>query len=155
MFTSYFAQLRNIDQEEHVPVSICRKPPEWYKGKVLYQTAMPLREYDGKYKVISNDNYRLAKGMVVVISELPISKYSVKLLAPMSKSFGDYLKDRNFDKFAKRYREEVLHRLDAKAIAEVLGNNAVLLCHEADEEECHRSLARQWFNENGVECTIF
>ena len=152
MYTSYFGNLRNLPTDVR-QVSICRNPPEWFKGDVLYQTAMPLREYDGNNPVISTDEYRTRHGMVVVLSTKPLTKYSMKLLSPMSKTFNKYLKDRNFFEFAEKYKEEVLWRLDAKRIVAELGENSCMLCFEVDDLECHRSIVREWFNKNNVECS--
>lgn len=154
MLTSYFGKLRKIPEDIN-KISICRNPPTWFKGKILYQTAMPVSQYDNRYKIISNDNYRTSKGMVVVISDEPLNKYSLKLLAPMSKSFNDYKADNDFDKFAKRYKEEVLWRLDANKVVEAIGENSCLLCFEVDDSECHRSIVKEWLNKKGVKCEEF
>jgi hypothetical protein len=45
-----------------------------------------------------------------------------------------------------------LEALDARALADELGDNAVLLCWEAPGYRCHRRLVAEWFEaELGVE----
>lgn len=45
-----------------------------------------------------------------------------------------------------------LKKLDARAIYEQLGDNAVLLCYETHNDWCHRRLVAEWFeSELGIE----
>lgn len=55
IYTSYFAQLRNLPKET-TPVSICAKAPEWYKG-LRYKRLAP--DYDTlmSYKKTHDSGY--------------------------------------------------------------------------------------------------
>ncbi|MDF0591721.1 DUF488 family protein, N3 subclade [Candidatus Methanocrinis natronophilus] len=49
--------------------------------------------------------------------------------------------------YSRRYREEVLSRLDPAAVYADLGEDAVLLCWERAGAFCHRRLVAEWLEE--------
>jgi uncharacterized protein (DUF488 family) len=51
-------------------------------------------------------------------------------------------------KFTKRYTEETLSQLDPRKVYADLGEDAVLLCHEAAGKFCHRRLVAAWLEDN-------
>jgi len=58
--------------------------------------------------------------------------------------------------YTKRYIEETLSRLDPRKIYHDLGEDAVLLCHEAPGKFCHRRLVAAWLEDNlGIEVPEF
>lgn len=84
---------------------------------------------------------------------VPYVEHRIAALAP-SQSILDTLPDT--DTYTKRYREEVLSRLDPKKIyeeeiahfANLLGKKkVVLLCYESAEKFCHRHLVADWLND--------
>jgi hypothetical protein len=50
-------------------------------------------------------------------------------------------------RFTKRYIEETLSELDPRRIYDDLGEDAVLLCHEASGKFCHRRLVAAWLED--------
>lgn len=151
VYTSYFGNLRNIPEGVE-QISIARNAAAWFNGKVLYQTTIPKREYNGEHR-ISNINFENRRGQVIILTEKPVNKYSIKLLAPMSKAFGDYLETRDEEKFKKAYREEVLDRLDQHRILSYFKGDVCFICHEVPGDVCHRHYGADWFGEAGVEVT--
>lgn len=51
------------------------------------------------------------------------------------------------EEYTRRYREEVLSKLDPAAVRADLGEDAVLLCWENSGVFCHRRLVAEWFEE--------
>ena len=49
--------------------------------------------------------------------------------------------------YTRRYREEVLSKLDPAAVRADLGEDAVLLCWERAGAFCHRRLVAEWLEE--------
>ena len=49
--------------------------------------------------------------------------------------------------YIRRYREEVLSKLDPGKVYADLGEDAVLLCWENSGAFCHRRLVAEWFEE--------
>jgi len=68
-------------------------------------------------------------------------------LAPSTSSFYD-IKSEKIDKkeYEKRYREEILAKLDAQQVHNMFKNN-VLLCWEKSGEFCHRHIVSAWIKE--------
>lgn len=55
------------------------------------------------------------------------------------------------DEYEKRYREDVLSKLDPQHVYNMFKNN-VLLCWENPGEFCHRRIVAKWIKENlGIE----
>lgn len=54
----------------------------------------------------------------------------------------------------KEYRKQYIKQLKELDVHEVyeLLDNKVLLCYEKDDQHCHRSIVREWFNRNGYIC---
>ena len=53
--------------------------------------------------------------------------------------------------YVERYREETLAGLDAKELADELGDGSILLCFEPPERFCHRMVVAEWFKSAGVD----
>ena len=59
------------------------------------------------------------------------------------------------DEFAREYRWRVLSKLNPVLVAEELGADATLLCHEKDDKFCHRHVVAVWFTEHGIPVTEY
>lgn len=70
--------------------------------------------------------------------------FSYKKLAPS----WDLVKIKDENIYTKRYKKEVLDRLDPFQVYKDLGENAVLLCWEKPGDFCHRRLVAEWLEEN-------
>lgn len=51
------------------------------------------------------------------------------------------------EEYTRRYRAEVLSKLDPATVRADLGEDAVLLCWENSGAFCHRRLVAEWFEE--------
>lgn len=77
----------------------------------------------------------------------------VKRLAPRY----DMLRIEDEEEYTRRYREEILERLDYGSVVRELNDIArvegrksvVLLCYEKPPKFCHRSLVAEWINARG------
>jgi hypothetical protein len=65
-----------------------------------------------------------------------------KSLAPS----WELVRIKDTEEYTRRYREEVLNRLDPKKVYKDLGD-AILLCWEKPGEFCHRRLVAEWLEE--------
>ena len=55
IYTSYFAKLKSLP-EDLVPISICGKVPDWYKG-LQYKKLAPKYDFFMKWKETHDDDY--------------------------------------------------------------------------------------------------
>lgn len=68
MYTSYFAQLRNLS-DDVVPVAICGKAPEWYPG-LQYKKLAPRYGFFMEWKRNHDNNYYIKHFNEEVLSTL-------------------------------------------------------------------------------------
>jgi hypothetical protein len=66
-----------------------------------------------------------------------------KVLAPS----WELIRIKGTEEYTRRYRNEVLNRLDPKKVYKDLGDDAILLCWEKPGEFCHRRLVAKWLEE--------
>lgn len=84
---------------------------------------------------------------------------SLKQLAPTYSIFNEkpFVKER----YAKRYRDEVLSKVDPYWVIQTLeqigrGRDVALCCFEKPDEFCHRKLIAKWLREStGIDVTEF
>jgi uncharacterized protein (DUF488 family) len=57
------------------------------------------------------------------------------------------IKEPNAKVYTRRYYEEVLDKLDPRVVVEEIGENAILLCWEWDQEFCHRHIVADWLRD--------
>jgi uncharacterized protein (DUF488 family) len=67
-----------------------------------------------------------------------------KKLAPKYWFFQKYKEDNDWDYYKECYYKEVLDLLDPKQVYEELGEDAVILCWEGKDKNCHRHLVAKW-----------
>lgn len=106
------------------------------------------------------------KGNVAIISISRVTYNTFKVdgylgeLAPSSRLLADYRGGKvNWDEYTERFKEETLDYVDARDIVRRINeiaygkDNAVLMCYESPEKNCHRHLVSDWLNSYGVECS--
>ncbi len=71
-----------------------------------------------------------------------------KKLAPRWACYSKYVIDKDEYSYTETYTREVLDRLDPHEVLNALGESAVLLCYEEDDEFCHRKLVAKWLTEH-------
>lgn len=78
-----------------------------------------------------------------------------KRLAPSYQALAEFKLTGDAQKFTEEYREDVLSRMDAEALAGELQamvptQDVLLVCFEKQGDFCHRHLVADWFRQNGV-----
>lgn len=124
IYTSYFANIRNLP-ENVIPVAICGKSPDGYKG-LEYKKLAPKYWFFKEWKENHDDNFYIENFNREVLSTLSIQSVLYDLIN-LLKSNG-YVQD-TYD--------------------------ICLVCYEKPEDFCHRHLVAQWFKSNGINCTEF
>ena len=122
IYTSYFANLKKLPKDI-IPISICGKAPNWYKG-IQYKILAPKWEFFKlwKYKTYGfeqyyqNNDYYIKKFYELVLNKL------------------DY--------------KTVINRLSQLSD----GKDVALICYEKPSDFCHRHLVAEWLISNGAEC---
>ena len=118
IYTTYFAQLRKLP-ESMIPISICIKCPDWFKG-IQYKKLAPKYDFFQEWRQ-DRDN------------EKYILNFDEKVLKNLNPD----------DVVSELYKladiqEEWKNKYDI-----------VLVCYEKPEEFCHRHLVADWLNEHG------
>ena len=130
MKTSYYANLKSIDQQQYIPVAISGD-----EGKLVGFEGRARRDLSPYYF------FKKWKEKEVEIE----NAYEDKSL---SKEEYRKLKKTNEDAYIKKFYQSVLKPLDPKAVYKDLGENAILLCFETPTEFCHRFLIAGWLELN-------
>ena len=129
IYTSYFAKLQSLP-ENIIPISICGKAPDWYKG-LQYKKLAPKYDFFVKWKENHDNDYYIKHFQNEVLDTLDVIKtlHELHLLLP----------------------DEI--KLD---IQSSIWNNSdyhiALVCYERPDDFCHRHLVAAWLNTNGFEC---
>lgn len=129
IYTTYFAQLRNLPPNI-IPVSICGKAPEWYRG-VQYKKLAPKYDFFMEWKRTHDNDYYIKHFNDEVLSPLSI----IRVLTELQCSIPEEVKVKMQSPF---YDNQEWH--------------IALVCYEKPDEFCHRHLVSNWIHENGFEC---
>ena len=126
MKTSYYANLKNIDQQHFAPVAISGD-----EGKLVGFVGKARRDLSPYtfFRKWKEKEVEIQKG------------FEDKII---SKEEYQKLKKANEDSYIEKFYQKVLKPLNSKAVYEDLGKNAVLLCFEKPTEFCHRFLVAGW-----------
>lgn len=118
IYTTYFAQLRKLP-DFIIPISICGKCPEWFKG-IEYKKLAPKYGFFQEWKK-DHDNEKYIKCFnEQVLNGLDADKVVDEL----------YEKAGICEDLRDKYK-------------------IVLVCYEEPEDFCHRHLVADWLIENG------
>ena len=71
IYTSYFAKLKSLP-EDVIPISICGKAPEWYKG-LQYKKLAPKYDFFMKWKENHDNNYYIEHFQSDVLDKLSVT----------------------------------------------------------------------------------
>ena len=82
IYTSYFAKLKSLP-DNIVPISICAKAPDWYKGP-QYKKLAPKYDFFMKWKENHDNDYYIEHFQKEVLDYLNITKtlHELHLLLP-------------------------------------------------------------------------
>lgn len=134
IYTSYFANLRKLP-EHIVPISICGKAPDWYKG-LQYKKLAPKYDFFMEWKKSRDNDYYIKCFNEQVLDKLDYS-HVYDDLCDLSEEFVNALPE---DDIRKQHQELNF----PYAIA--------LICYEKPTDFCHRHLVADWFNKNKILC---
>ncbi len=128
IYTSYFAKLKSLP-DNVVPVSICGKVPDWYKG-LQYKKLAPKYGFFMEWKENRNNEYYI-------------------------KCYKEQVTDRLNPKSVVEELDDLLLssvsgidcKIDSMAVPQI-----ALICYEKPTDFCHRHLVAEWLNQNGFKC---
>lgn len=129
IYTSYFAKLKSLP-ENVIPISICGKAPDWYKG-LQYKKLAPKYDFFMKWKENHDNDYYVEHFQKEVLDTLDVIRtlHELHLLLP--------------------------YEVKVDIQSSVWSNpdwHIALICYEKPSDFCHRHLVADWLNKNGVKC---
>jgi uncharacterized protein (DUF488 family) len=124
IYTSYFAKLRKLPPDI-IPISICGKAPEWYKG-LQYKKLAPKYGFFMEWKKNHDNNYYIEHFQKEVLDTLDANKVVDELDSLIIKN-----------------------KIDRE------GKDIALICYEKPSDFCHRHLVANWLKKNGYCCEEF
>ncbi len=126
IYTSYFGQLKNLPCNI-IPISICAKQPDWYKG-LQYKKLAPKYKFFMEWKQNHDNDFYIKHFNEEVLSQLNYQTVlkELQILA----GFGEY-----------------------QCIQNDLNWHIALICYEKPFDFCHRHLVADWLSKNGIKCT--
>ena len=129
IYTSYFARLRSMP-ETVIPVSICKKEPNWYSG-AQYKKLAPTFECLNNYKQSNNKEEFVERYKREILDRQNVNQVILEL-------------------YASALGEDAVH---GKSIEELMNvYDIALLCYEKPADFCHRKLVSAWLGLNGIGC---
>lgn len=128
IYTSYFAKLKSLP-DNIIPISICGKAPDWYKG-LQYKKLAPKYDFFMEFKRNHDvDHY------VKCFNEHVLDKLNAK----------DVIK--KLDDLLLCMTTSIDCKVDTIKVPEI-----ALICYEKPPNFCHRHLVAEWLRRNGFEC---
>lgn len=129
IYTTYFAQLRNLPGNI-IPVSICGKAPEWYKG-LQYKKLAPKYDFFMEWKKTHDNAYYVERFNAEVLAPLT----ALRVVTELQTLLPEEVKAAMHSPF---YSHPDVH--------------IALVCYEKPGDFCHRNVVSQWLCDNGFEC---
>lgn len=117
IYTSYFANLRNLPKDI-IPISICGKAPDWYKG-LQYKKLAPKYGFFMEWKQNHDNNYYIEHFQNEVLDNLNISDVITQLYT--------LSKDKDIALICYEKPTDFCHR---HLVAEWIRNVGLLKCEE-------------------------
>lgn len=128
IYTSYFAKLRSLP-DNVIPISICGKAPDWYKG-LQYKKLAPKYDFFMKWKENHDNDY-----YVKCFNEQVLDKLNAERVV------------KELDNLLLNQTTTIGYNGDLKEVPRI-----ALICYEKPSDFCHRHLVADWLNKNGFEC---
>ena len=121
IYTTYFAKLKSLPKDV-IPISICAKAPEWYKG-LQYKKLAPKYDFFKKWKETHDNDYYIQCFSEQILAQFQgASEVVSELYELVYKNTGNYPK------------------------------NIALVCYEKPSDFCHRHVVADWLKKQGYEC---
>lgn len=134
IYTSYFAKLKSLP-ENIIPISICAKAPDWYKG-LQYKKLAPKYDFFMEWKKNHDNDYYIKCFNEQVLNKLDYF-HVYDDLYDLAEEFVNTLPE---DDIRKQHQNLGFPYVIA------------LICYEKPSDFCHRHLIADWFNKNGILC---
>jgi hypothetical protein len=131
IYTSYFAKLKSLP-DNIIPISICGKAPDWYKG-LQYKKLAPKYDFFMKWKENHDNDY-----YVKCFNEQVLDKLNAERVV------------KELDNLLLNQTTTIGYNGDLKEVPRI-----ALICYEKPSDFCHRHLVADWLNKNGFECEEF
>ena len=128
IYTSYFANLRKLP-ENIIPISICGKAPDWYKG-LQYKKLAPKYDFFMEWKKNHDNDYYIKCFKEQVLDKLNVD---------------DVVKE--LDSLLIDVTTTLNYKVDSMLVPRI-----ALVCYEKPSDFCHRHLVADWFNKNLIAC---
>ena len=131
IYTSYFAKLKQIEELNIIPVSICGRCPNWYKGN-QYKKLAPNYKFFMEWKQNQDNDFYVEhfqkeildnRNITIVLQDL-FNFFSTDQQEVIKNSHTPYWMNNNF--------------------------NIALICYEKPSDFCHRHLVADWMTKNGI-----
>lgn len=130
IYTSYFAKLKSLPGNI-IPISICAKAPDWYKG-LQYKKLAPKYDFFMEWKRTHNNDYYIKCFKEQVVDKLNVYKTVYELY----EKIGIYLDEEGIGFSSESSNEK----------------HICLICYEKPLDFCHRHLVAKWLNDNDFKC---
>lgn len=138
IYTSYFANIKNL-KENYIPIAICGKSPEDYKG-LEYKKLAPKWKFFKEWKENKNNDFYIEH----------FNEEVLKNLNPY-----DVIEDlENLIKNSTIYDDNL--KIFLEIVNCMIWDNPhihiVLICYEKPNDFCHRHLVSKWLKDNNIKC---
>lgn len=132
IYTSYFAKLKSLPYNI-VPISICGKAPDWYKG-LQYKKLAPKYDFFMKWKENHDNDYYIKCFNEQVLNSLDVYEVIDSLYSLLTDEEKMLIEMTNCPPWSNPYV------------------NIALICYEKPSDFCHRHLVADWLNNNDINC---
>lgn len=129
IYTSYFAKINKLPSNI-IPISICAKAPDWYKG-LQYKKLAPKYDFFMEWKKNHDNDYYIERFQNEVLNTLN----PLRVLTELQIKIPDDIKIQMQSPFYSNHEWHV-----------------ALICYEKPSDFCHRHLVAKWLTENGCPC---
>lgn len=130
IYTSYFAKLKSLPGNI-IPISICGKAPDWYKG-LQYKKLAPKYDFFMEWKKTHDNDYYMKCFKEQVTDKLNV----YETVYDLYEKIGIYLDETGIDFTSKSVND----------------THICLICYEKPMDFCHRHLVAKWLNDNNFKC---
>lgn len=129
LYTSYFAQIKNLPPNI-IPVSICGKAPDWYRG-LQYKKLAPRYGFFSAWKRNHDNDFYVRHFNAEVLRGLNPTRVVSELWYLLSEEIRAQMRVPFFDN---------------------PDWHVALVCYERPEVFCHRHLVADWLSQAGFAC---
>ena len=131
IYTSYFAKLKQIEELNIIPVSICGRCPNWYKGN-QYKKLAPNYKIFMAWKQNQDNDFYAEHFQKEILDNRNINIVLQDLFNFFSTDQQEFIKNSHIPYWMNN------------------NFNIALICYEKPSDFCHRHLVADWMTKNGI-----